>query len=431
MILCLSASHKKANVPMLEALSFKDKDKAISSLAKLDNVQEVVFLRTCNRTEIYVVGSGKPENLVDGLLQYWSRASNISTDIIMKTIEVFLDREALLHLLRLTSGLESMVIGENEILGQVRKAYVDSKKTRTIGPILERAFTKALNVGKRVRAETRINNGLTSMSSVAVQLVEQHIPNRNEVTALLLGAGETGTLVAGELNKKGNYRILIANRTYSKGKKLADRIGGQAIDFNELPTYLSLANVVITAVYSRKPLLKVKHFKGIKKKGKTLIIDLSQPRCVDTRVSKLPNVELKNIDDIREVVNGTMRIREKERQRAESIIEEELNHLQALLAETIVQPVIAKLCANVEEIRKKEFAYAKEKLRNISETELQIIEDLTKILTTRFLQPAIAKLKLASMEPNGSLIVTAKELFGLEPQQDISKGKNGKVKNNE
>jgi glutamyl-tRNA reductase len=417
---------------MLEALGFKDKDKAMSSLAKSDNVQEVVFIRTCNRTEIYVVGSGKPENLIDGLLRYWSRASNVSTDIIMKTIEVFLDREALLHLLRLTSGLESMVIGENEILGQVRKAYVDSKETKTIGPILERAFTKALNVGKRVRAETKINNGLTSMSSVAVELVEQHIcPNRNEVTALLLGAGETGTLVAGELNKRGNYRILIANRTYSKGRKLADRIGGQAIDFNELPTYLSSADVVITAVYSRKPLLKVKHFKGIKKKSNTLIIDLSQPRCVETRVSKLPNVELKNIDDIREVINGTMRIREKERQRAESIIEEELNHLQTLLAETIVQPVIAKLCANVEEIRKREFGYAKEKLGNISGTELQVIEDLTKILATRFLQPAIAKLKLASMEPNGSLIVTAEELFGLEPQQDISKGKNGKVKNNE
>lgn len=419
MIFCAAASHKKANVSTLEALAFKDKKRAASELLRSNHIQEVVFLQTCNRVEIYAVGSESPERFVNRVVKFWSRTAGISGDLVLRTIEVFLDREALKHLLQVASGLESMVIGENEILGQVRQAYVEAKENGTIGPVLEKSFMKATNVGKRVRSETQISQGLTSVSSVAVHLAWQHFPKPEDVRSLVVGAGEAGTLVAKALKEKEFHKIIVANRTLSRGEKLAKDIGGRAITIDEIPHILPSVDLIIVGVSSKTPVLKAEHFQSVAekpRKTKLLVVDISQPRCVADEVGMVPNVALRNIDDIKQIVENNAKTRIAEKGRAEAIIEDEVDHLQELITTIIVQPVISELCARAEKVREKEYLFAKSRLKDVDEEKLRVVEDLTKVLTTRILQRTIENLKSVSLSQNESLLEAAKVLFDLKPK---------------
>jgi glutamyl-tRNA reductase len=428
MILCTAASHKKANVSTLEALAFKDKKRAASELLRSDHIQEVVFLQTCNRVEIYTVGSESPERFVNHVVKFWSRTAGISGDLVLKTIEVFLDREALKHLLQVASGLESMVIGENEILGQVRQAYVEAKKNGTIGPVLERSFMKAANVGKKVRSETQISQGLTSISSVAAHLAWQHFPKPEDVRSLVVGAGEAGTLVGRALKKKKFHKIIVANRTLSRGEMLATDVGGRAITIDAIPQYVPSIDLIIVAVSSKTLVLKAEHFQSVAekpRKTKLLVVDISQPRCVADEVGMLPNVALRNIDDIKQIVENNAKKRVAEKGRVETIIEDEVEHLQKLIITITAQPVISELCARAEKVREKEYLFAKSRLKDIDEEKLRVVEDLTKVLTTRILQRTIENLKSVSLSQNESLLEAARVLFDLEPKTRNKETLNG------
>ena len=189
----------------------------------------------------------------------------MSSDLINKTIEVYHGSEALLHLLRLSSGLESMVVGEDQILGQVRTAYVDSKKIGTVETLLEKVFMKAVNVGRRVRTETQINEGSISVSSVAVDLAEKRFGTLKDVSAMVVGAGETGSLVAKELAQRGARPIYIANRTFKKALELADLVTGKAIHFEDMYYELRRMDLAVFAVSVDAPLLRLGEMKNILK----------------------------------------------------------------------------------------------------------------------------------------------------------------------
>lgn len=417
MIVCLSVSHKKASVPMLESLNFKNKEEATRRCCSLESVREAVLLQTCNRIEIYVNTSDNPDrDIVTNLVKFWSQQVGVSSDLINKTIEVYHDSEALLHLLRLSSGLESMVVGEDQILGQVRTAYVDSKKIGTVETLLQKAFMKAVNVGRRVRTETQINEGSISISSVAVDLAEKRFGTLKDVSAMVVGAGETGSLVAKELAQRGARPIYIANRTFKKALELADLVTGKAIHFEDMHYELRRMDLAVFAVSVDAPLLRSGEMKKIlegRKNPNLMLIDISQPRSIEENIGSLPSVELRNIDDLKSVLEENLKKRLIEAEKAKQIILEELKSLDALLGRLLAEPLVSSLCIRVEDIRGKELQKALRTVRNLKEEQKLVIENLTKVLAERILRLPIENMRKAALNRDSTTLSAARKLFEL------------------
>ncbi|RLI43836.1 glutamyl-tRNA reductase, partial [Candidatus Bathyarchaeota archaeon] len=348
MIVCLSASHKKASLPMLESLNIPNEAEFMKKFCSEGSVQECILLQTCHRVEIYfVIRDSDKEEIINKVLKFWSVKVGISLDILNKTVEIYYGREALTHLFFLASGLESMVLGEDQILGQVRSAYVRAKKLGSTGLILEKVFMKAVNIGRRVRTETAINERPVSISSVAVDLAEKDLGNLRLVTALVIGAGEAGSIAAENLRKKGVKTIFIANRTFEKGLELASKVGGEAVRFDEVLQVLPKVDLVIAAVSVDKPILKAKQIKAVLAesgfKKALYVVDISQPRAFDEKVGLLQGVTLKNIEDLKAVVEENLRSRLVEAEKAKKIVFEELERFERQLAKLYVEPMISEI----------------------------------------------------------------------------------------
>lgn len=416
--MCLSVSHKKASVPMLESLNFKNKKEATKRCCSLESVREAVLLQTCNRIEIYVnTSDSAAEDTVTSLVKFWSLQVGVSSDLINKTIEIYQDSEALLHLLRLSSGLESMVVGEDQILGQVRTAYVDSKKIGTVETLLEKVFMKAVNVGRRVRTETRINEGSISVSSVAVDLAEKRFGILKEVSAMVVGAGETGSLVAKALAQRGVRRIYIANRTFKKALKLADLVMGKAIHYEDMYYELRGMDLAVFAVSVDAPLLRLGEMKNIlegRKNPNLMLIDISQPRSIEENIGSLPSIELRNIDDLKSVLEENLKKRLIEAEKAKQIISEELKSLDALLGRLLAEPLVSSLYMRVEDIRGNELQKALRMVRNLDEEQKLVIENLTKELAERILQLPIENMRKAALNRDSTTLSAARKLFELD-----------------
>ena len=314
-----------------------------------------MILQTCHRVEIYVaIVEGASGQMAGNIMKFWSQEVGVSSDVIEKIVEVLYGREALLHLLRLASGLESMVIGEDEILGQVRTAYVESKRIGAANALLEKAFMKAVNVGRRARSETRINKGSLSVSSVAVGFAEREFGNLKDVRVLVVGAGEAGSLVARQLATRGARTIHIANRTFEKGRDLAEKVGGKAIPFADLCNELKVADLAIFAVSVNEPLLKSEGARDImrSRKGRNLmLIDISQPRCVEEATASLAGVDLKNIDDFKSTMQENAKRRLDEAEKANRIVIDELERLEVLLGRMLAEPLVSALYSKVDKVR--------------------------------------------------------------------------------
>jgi glutamyl-tRNA reductase len=418
LIVCLSVSHKKASVPMLESLNFKNKEEATRGCCSLESVREAVLLQTCNRIEIYVNTSDNPDvDIVMSLVKFWSQQVGVSSDVVNKTIEVYHGSEALLHLLRLSSGLESMVVGEDQILGQVRTAYVDSKKIGAVETLLQKAFMKAVNVGRRVRTETQINEGSISISSVAVDLAEKRFGTLKGISAMVVGAGETGSLVAKELAQRGARPIYIANRTFKKALELADLVTGKAIHFEDMHYELRRLDLAVFAVSVDAPLLRSGDMKNIlegRKNPNLMLIDISQPRSIEENIGSLPSVELRNIDDLKSVLQENLKKRLIEAEKAKQIISEELKSLDALLGRLLAEPLVSSLCIRVEDIRGKELQKALRMVRKLSEEQKLVIENLTKELAERILQLPLENMRKAALNRDSTTLSAARKLFGLD-----------------
>jgi glutamyl-tRNA reductase len=403
---------------MLESLNFKNKKEATKRCCSLESVREAVLLQTCNRIEIYVnTSDSAAEDTVTSLVKFWSLQVGVSSDLINKTIEIYQDSEALLHLLRLSSGLESMVVGEDQILGQVRTAYVDSKKIGTVETLLEKVFMKAVNVGRRVRTETRINEGSISVSSVAVDLAEKRFGILKEVSAMVVGAGETGSLVAKALAQRGVRRIYIANRTFKKALKLADLVMGKAIHYEDMYYELRGMDLAVFAVSVDAPLLRLGEMKNIlegRKNPNLMLIDISQPRSIEENIGSLPSIELRNIDDLKSVLEENLKKRLIEAEKAKQIISEELKSLDALLGRLLAEPLVSSLYMRVEDIRGNELQKALRMVRNLDEEQKLVIENLTKELAERILQLPIENMRKAALNRDSTTLSAARKLFELD-----------------
>ena len=414
MIVCVGATHKRASVPMLESLMFKDEVEALRKFFSLESVKECVLLQTCNRVEIYSV-LREPAGEVKSLVGEWSRQVGVSRDILRQVTETRRGREALVHLLRLASGLESMVVGEDQILGQIRKAFVESKKAGSTGLLLEKVFMKAINVGRRVRTETGINRGSVSISSVAVDLAEEDFGGLGSVTAFVVGAGEAGTIVAEELDRRGVGKLIVTNRTYRRGCQLAALVKGEAVRFEELYGVLSSVDLVFVAVSSKKPVIAAEALEEAleKREGKQrlLVVDISQPRAVEEEAGSLSKVGLRNIDDLKGTIEENLQKRWSEAERAKQIILEELGRLDTQIGMLLAEPLVSRIFKKVDDIRQKELEKALQMLKGIDESQRVVVEDLTKKLMEKMLQTPTERLREAALNHDGTILSAAEKLF--------------------
>lgn len=418
MILDLRVTHKGVSVPELEAASFGNRLKAVGDISSLDAVKESVILQTCHRVEVFIVA--RAEEAKGQVLDYWVKETEIAKDRLFRAVEVVRDSEALRHLLSLAAGLESMIVGEDQILGQVKDTYLEAKDVGTLGPILGTVFLKAISVGGRVRRETAINKGSVSIGSAGVDLAERILGDLRKKRVLVIGAGELGTLVGKALAKRRLSSIFVANRTYERGVRLAKMINGEAVRFKKLDELLPTVDTVLVASGAPHYVLtaeRVKRDLRGRERGKLLIIDLSQPRNVEESVALLPNVRLHTIDDLRAVAEKNLQRRMREIGKVKRIINVELKHLEKLIKRSAVEPVIIDLCNHIETVRRQEIKKAI-KLGSFDKKQRTVVDDLTKVLVKKILYHPLQRLRSSAEEGDGELAFVVEELFKLKKGRD-------------
>jgi glutamyl-tRNA reductase len=407
-------THKTAHVPVMEAVAFKEKDKALAELCSLENVEECLLLQTCNRIELFIVTETAQETAAL-VKEYLAKQARSHTEEVSKAIETSIDNDTFNHLLRVTSGMESMVIGEDQILNQVWDAYLEADKAKTLGPILKHLFNRAMTVGRRVRNETGINKGAVSVGSAAVELAVNLLGKLEDKKILVMGAGETGTIVSKVLARRCLSPIFIANRTYDRAVKLAADLKGQAVKFNQLEEVLVDADVVICSTAAPHYLLTKEIVSKLmtqrKNKNSLIIIDISNPRNVEKAVQEVAATKLYNIDDLQLIADKNKATREKSIEKAIKILDEELIILEDDMKSFSVRLIISTLLSNAEQVRQKELVTALNMLGNFDDRQKRILDDLTSILLKQTFIPIVENLRVAAKNGDDQVIGVAVKLF--------------------
>lgn len=393
MILNIRVDHHTADIAQIERAT-KEMEDIFKRCPSDDGIAEYLYMKTCNRSEIFMVC--KP-----------------SIDILSRTDFIIdQDAEALRHLLRLASGLESMILGEDQILGQIKDARKKAIMECSIGPVLRTVFTKAIHVGQLVRTNTHINQGTISIGSAAVELAESVHGDLKCKKVLIIGAGKMGTLVAKALVEKKLKAIVVANRTYQSAVKLASELEGYAINFNKLHEAMKDADVVISATGAPHPILTYDQVKkSVLPENLTslVMIDLANPRDIDEEVKNL-GVKLFNIDDLRDIADNSVKIRQLEVSNVEKIIEEELKLLFKSLKHLEVEPLISNIRICAEEVRQAETKKAYKMLGDLNGKE-KIVDDLTQVVIDRIFYDVIKNLRKAAEQDDSLTIKAAEKIF--------------------
>jgi len=403
-------THRTASIEEIERAWHGDVESILKWVQSLDAVEECAVLKTCNRVEIYVVAPRGEKVLFD-----LAKKARVSSRIID-----FHDHdESLLHLLRLASGLESMIIGEDQILGQMKDLIQMAMRVGTTGWMLETAFKKAIQVGKRVRRETHINERSVSVGSAAVDLAEEILGDLKGKAVLVIGAGETGELISRSLLCREIGSLTVTNRTLSTAVCLAQSLGGEAVPFDDMPSRLHAADVVISATSApHYILLKGDIEKAMTgRSNKLLIIDIANPRDVDQAAAEVPGVELHNIDSLKNISRENMMQRMAETVRVEEIIAEELQLLQAKYKRKEAEELLARLYFQAEQIKDQEVRKAMNKLsarHTLGEIEQQVLCDMSRSIVNKILSEPTKSLKSAAERGDLEILKSLCELFRLE-----------------
>jgi glutamyl-tRNA reductase len=417
-------THKTAHVPLIEAVAFKDKENAYKEVASIPGAEERLILQTCNRVELFLV-SQKAEETAKAAVEYLTHRSPSQIADASKAVEYSINKEALNHLLRVTSGLESMVIGEDQVINQVWDSYLEAEKANGAGPVLKQLFNRAVNVGRRVRKETGINRGAVSVGSAAVELAENLLGSLNEKKILVMGAGEMGTLVAKAMAKRCLSPIFIANRTHERAERLAEELHGQAVKFDKLGEVLVDSDVVFCSTSAPHYLLTTENVSKFlvprQNKNFLVVIDISNPRNVEKEITELPNVNLYNIDDLHLIAEKNKIERAKSMNVASRIIEEETVNIERALKTEAVSKIISDLLSETEEIRQRELAKALNMLGDLDEREKKVVDNLTGILLKKTFLPLVENLRQAAANDDTELIEATLKLIG-KKQSSLNKG---------
>ncbi len=417
-LIILGLNHKTASIDLREKLAFQESEieKALSGVHALPALRENMILSTCNRVEIYAV-SQEVETSVAALKDFLSHFHHLPLNHFEQSLYLLVGEEAVKHTFRVASSLDSMVVGEPQILGQLKAAYTLATESKTSGLILHRLLHRAFHVAKRVRTETQIGNSAVSVSSVAVELAERIFGTLERRTVLLLGAGEMSELAARHLRAGGVEQILVTNRTYERALSLAHAFNGEAIPFDQMNEGLRRADIVISATDSTQFLIthsQISKLMKVRKQKPIFFIDIADPRDVEPDVGDLENVYLYNIDDLQKISNENIKDREKEAQKAEAIVQEEVSKFVRWYQSLDVKPTIVALREKCEEIRKKELEKMLSLHPHLSEKERKSLEAMTSAIINKILHDPIHRLKQREEETMVHLYLDAiRTLFRL------------------
>ncbi len=411
-LLLVGISHRVAPVELRERVALDGDEAAALARELADDGSEAVCLSTCNRTELYLAGEAVPD-VAERAVAALAERAKLDESTLRAVLYRLEDEAAGIHLFRVAAGLDSMVPGEGEILGQVRAAF----EAGQTGPFLDRLFSQAIHAGKKVRTETAIAESPASVSSAAAALAEQVFGDLTGCRVLLVGAGKIGELAARNLASRGAEIAVVANRSLDKAKELTGRFGGRAMTLEEVPSALARIDVVLSSTSaSGHVLTRADVARTVaERKGRPLfLIDIAVPRDLDPAIHDLEGCYLYDIDDLESVVAESLAGRRREAGRAEAIVLDEAERFRAWQASRDVVPAIASLRALAEEIRESELERARARLERLTEAERRAVEGVTARIVDKLLHVPTVKMKEAAAGADGAVYADAlRHLFGL------------------
>ena len=400
---------RKSPIHVLERFAFKDLSDAYLSFKKHASISECVIIQTCNRIELFTASDNHD---VHKIKKTWASLTGLEENAFADTLEICDNHDAFEHLLKLTSGLESLVVGEEQILGQIKESIAVARNTKASGQRLNKLFDTSIRIGTRIRNSTGISKGGISLGSMAVKLAEENVDDIKSKNVLLIGTGEAATMVAKSLNKRG-YEFHVTSRTVERSIGFSQTLGGKPIKFEDVLSGFDNYEIIFVATIAPYFLITFdKIMESMKnKKSGMMILDLSNPRTVDEQVATIPGIKLMNIDQIAEMVDKNMTKRKEKVSTVQNIISEEVPIIEATMKRLDAEPLVKDVFTNADSMRIKELQKALQMLGETDEKRIKIIDELTKAVVESIVSAPMNNLRKASEQGNPDLLETASKLF--------------------
>ena len=400
---------RKSPIHVLERFAFKDLSDAYLSFKKHASISECVIIQTCNRIELFTASDNHD---VHKIKKTWASLTGLVENAFADTLEICDNHDAFEHLLKLTSGLESLVVGEEQILGQIKESIAVARNTKASGKRLNKLFDTSIRIGTRIRNSTGISKGGISLGSMAVKLAEENVDDIKSKNVLLIGTGEAATMVAKSLNKRG-YEFHVTSRTVERSIGFSQTLGGKPIKFEDVLSAFDNYEIIFVATIAPYFLITFdKMIESMKnKKSGMMILDLSNPRTVDEQVATIPGIKLMNIDQIAEMVDKNMTKRKEKVSTVQNIISEEVPIIEATMKRLDAEPLVKDVFTNADSMRIKELQKALQMLGETDEKRIKIIDELTKAVVESIVSAPMNNLRKASEQGNPDLLETASKLF--------------------
>ena len=417
-VIVVGLNHRTVPLDLFEKMTVPEAKlpKALADLSSRENISESVILSTCNRIEIYAYAE-KFHGAYQDIRNFLSEISHVAPEDFSDHLIGLFGSDAIEHLFKVSSGIDSAVIGEHEILGQVRSAWELAVEEQVVGTVLNSLFRHSLEVGKRARSETSISRNITSVSQAAVAMADKQLDGLIGKRVLVVGAGEMGEGMAKSLHAGGITELRIANRTWDRALETAERLNGKPVRLDELPQNLTEVDLLLTSTGATAAILEYGDLyeAASQRKGRELlIVDIAVPRDVDPAAADLDGVTLLDMDDLREFAEKGIRAREKEVSSVIEIINEELERFLNLFSARSVAPIVTQLHSRAEEIRNSELQKLFRKFPELTPEQLKGIETLTSAIANKLMHEPTVRLKDAAGTPKGERLSEAlQDLFDL------------------
>lgn len=427
-IVLVGINHKTAPIEVRELLAFSDEDccAGLRALVDGETVREGLIVSTCNRVEVITATArGGLQEGIDRIQDFLSQSKSLSRESFAPHLYQHIDDQAARHLFRVASSLDSMVVGEPQVLGQVRRAYSLALEVGTAGRVLNRLVHHALHVAKRVRAETGIAASAVSISYMAVELGKKIFSSLKGCTVLVIGAGEMAELSARHLVNAGVSRVLVANRTEESARRLAAEFNGAAVNFDRLPEHLADADIVICSTGATEYVVTEAMARAALERRRNrpaFFIDISVPRNIDPAIGELPNLFVFDIDDLESVISSNIREREREAQRAELIVDSEVMQFQQALRALDIGPTLGALRQKLQDIARAEMERQRNRLGPLTPEQETAIEAMLLATVNKISHPVIDHMRrtytagagTSDSESESESIQAWRDIFGLE-----------------